>query len=188
MQYDMLRTGAQNAGALAGYAFYNGLDDPDPTSALCSQGLTSADSHGVNVAQAWRMAGHIAARVRRVDIQDQCAPLRCLLGCRASAGLAEHGLAGALLSWHNGEPGVGPVDQDDAPAYLAPLMARAAADNNRDDRLRQAPPRGDNATDRPLTPAPDDAAGPPDRPSVPRADDDGGPTATVLLAVPPPET
>jgi len=188
-QYDLLLAGARAAGALAGYAFYNGLDDPEPMSALCMQGITAADSHGVSVAQARRLAGHIAARVRRVDIQDLCAPLRCLLGCGARAGLAQHGLAGALLSWQGGEPGASLVDRADAPGYLAPLLARAAADADRDDRLRQAPPRADDAMDRILAPAPDDAVGPPDRPSVPRsAADDGGPTATVLLAVPPPGT
>lgn len=188
-QYDLLVQGARAAGALAGYAFYNGLDDPGPARVMCSQKITSADSHGVSVARASSMASHVAATVRRVDVEHLCAPLRCLLGCPARGGLFQHGLAGALLSFQGGDPGAGLVQQDDAPGYLLPLLARAVAGADGDDRLRQAPQAADDAQDRVLAPLPDAAAG---RPAPPPAgpggaeSDDGGPTATVLLAVPPP--
>ncbi len=175
-QYEMLRAGAQAAGARAGYAFYNGLNDNEPTSAMCARGITSADSHGVSIVGAERIAGYIAARVHRVDIEHLCAPLRCLIGCRTRAELVQYGLAGALLSWQGGDPDVSLVDRVDAPGYLEPLLALAAA-ADRGDRVRQSPSSASDAT------------GEQNQQSAARAAaDDGGTTVTVLLAVPPPGT
>lgn len=183
-QYDMLLAGARASGARAGYAFYNGLDDPGPAGVLCTQNILTADSHGVSIADARRLAGHVAATVRRVDVERLCSPLRCLLGCGAgSAG----GMAGALLAWQGRDPDAGLVDPADAPGYLLPLLARAGADRDRSDDPPDREVAGSAHPDliTASIPQADGDAGPPAYPSLGLAPDEGGPTATVLLAIPP---
>ena len=152
-QYDLLVTGARTAKAAAAYMFYNGLSAGQPARSSCCVGELSPDSHGVNVAPARALAGHLQGRVRRTDVEAACVPLRCIIGCevvpRRHLG-SELAAAHTLWKWmRDRSPDLSSVSVADAPGYLAPLLtlARDAAGDHRTGLGNDEPPPRDDVPD-----------------------------------------
>ncbi|MGV9195094.1 DUF6615 family protein [Microbacterium sp. MC2] len=78
-QYDMLINGAKREGALAGYAFYNGLRGAEPSTSACGHGDGAPDINGISIASATAIGPHVARSVRRKDVEQICSPLSCLV-------------------------------------------------------------------------------------------------------------
>ena len=153
-QFELLVKGASAAKAAAGYMFYNGLSAGQPTGTACCVGEFSPDSHGVNVAPAWALAGHLKWRVWRKDVEASCMPFRCIIGCRALPHPYFVGseLAAAHTLWKRRrglDPDARLVSVADAPAYLAPLLtlARDAAGDHRTGSRSDEPPLRDDVPD-----------------------------------------
>jgi len=78
-QHQTLIHGAGRDGVLAGYAFYNGLSDPNPVRAACAHGVGATDISGVTIASAESIRPHLQSKVGRTVIEHLCSPLSCLV-------------------------------------------------------------------------------------------------------------
>lgn len=113
-QHRTLVNGASRDGVLAGYAFYNGLDDPEPRHAACSHGQGATDSSGITVANASALAAHLKRRVPRSQIEQLCSPLSCLV--RHTSPIAGTGSGGTGPGGTGpGGPGAGGSDSGGTP-------------------------------------------------------------------------
>lgn len=153
-QFNLLVDGADAAKAAAGYMFYNGLPAGEPTTTACCIGEVSADSHGVNVAPARALAGHLRKRVLRTEVEAFCMPFRCILGCRILPlpylDSGELALAHARWSRRRGlDPEARLISENEAPEYLTPLLtlARDAAGDHRTGLRDDEPPLLDDVPD-----------------------------------------
>lgn len=132
LQYDLLISGAASSGALAGYAFYNGLNKGQPKSTSCGSNILNEKQHGINVARAKTLeaGGHINHVVRRIDVEGLCAPLSCLVRCGLQRNRGA-GPADALASWGPFESDyAGLIAPSDAPTYLQTLIASPSRNTN----------------------------------------------------------
>lgn len=158
-QYDMLINGAKREGALAGYAFYNGLRGAEPSSSACGHGDGAPDINGISIASATAIGPHVARSVRRKDIEQICSPLSCLVrhggvasgsggggpvGGRGEGGWAEEpgaplpdlpsALLGLAAAWQQPEARL--HNQDSIPEYvrkLADQLSERATHSNDED-------------------------------------------------------
>lgn len=78
-QHQTLVDGARRDRVLAGYAFYNGLIDPDPLRAACPHGVGATDISGITIASARSIQRHLHSKVQRTSIEHLCSPLSCLV-------------------------------------------------------------------------------------------------------------
>lgn len=105
-QHATLVSGAGRDGVLAGYAFYNGLDDPEPWRSACGHGIGATDSSGITVASALALIPHLKGRVPRTQIEQLCSPLSCLVRHAHSTTSGGPGATGP------GGPGAGGAGSD----------------------------------------------------------------------------
>lgn len=84
-QYDTLVSAGARDGALAGYAFYNGLRGAEPDRSACGHGVGSPEINGISVASALLLSAHIRSKVQRIEIEGMCSPLSCLVRLSGSS-------------------------------------------------------------------------------------------------------
>ncbi len=114
-QHQTLVDGARRDGVLAGYAFYNGLNDPDPLRAACPHGVGATDISGITIASADSLQPHLRSKVQRTLIEHLCSPLSCLVRHDAeSVAAVDDGSGGGSGSGRAGGDGGG-GGQDDGP-------------------------------------------------------------------------
>lgn len=124
-QIDRLIDGARASGAGAGYVFYNGLDDNQPTGSGCCIVDYSPTRNGITVAGATDVneAAGDETVTPRTHIEGICTPVACLARCvRATNGAEDDDdPAMALASWsavREGSASLGLLDVSAAPSYL----------------------------------------------------------------------
>lgn len=118
-QYLTLVDGARRDGVLAGYAFYNGLSDPDPIRAACTHGVGATDISGVTIASAESLRPHLRSKVRRTLIEHLCSPLSCLVRHDAGSVIAVDDGSGSGSGGSGGDGGAGGED-DGSPDVNGP--------------------------------------------------------------------
>ena len=113
-QYQTLVDGARRDGVLAGYAFYNGLSDPDPVRAACAHGVGATNISGVTIASAESLRPHLRSKVQRTVIEHLCSPLSCLMRHDTGSVVAvdDGGGSGGGGSGGGGADGDGPPNAD----------------------------------------------------------------------------
>jgi hypothetical protein len=127
-QVDLLINGARQFGAGAGYMFYNGLTDYQPSKSACCLLDYSPNRNGISIARADLVEPHVGspgAYLPRARIEDVCVPLVCISRCCTTTHPnAEDDLAAVLRSWFNvvGGGDLAIVDVREAPTYARPLF------------------------------------------------------------------
>lgn len=122
-QHQTLVDAGARDGALAGYAFYNGLSGSQPAHSVCGHGDGAPDINGISIASATLMTPHIKSSVARPDIEALCSPLSCLVRHRrggGSGGGSTGGSGGGGTSGGDSGSGTGALGPD-LPAALLGL-------------------------------------------------------------------